>query len=59
MSRTKKGSKGCGYDFGAKYNCDKGYSGGIGKTPKDLADIERRNQGKKEISEQLKRINND
>ena len=53
MSRTKKGSKGAGYDFGAKYKCDKGYGAGTGKTPKDLADSERRNQSKKIIKQEL------
>lgn len=53
MSRTKKGSKGSGYDFGARYNCDKGYCAGIGKTPKNLADSERRNEAKKIIKKEL------
>lgn len=53
MSRTKKGSKGAGYDFGAKYKCDKGYCAGVGKKPKDLADVERRFENKKAVKEGL------
>lgn len=46
MSRTIRGSKGCGHDFGAKYKCDKHWSGGTGKVPKALAHSEMRNTGK-------------
>lgn len=42
MSRTKKGSKPSGFDFGSRYNCNKNYAVGIGKTPKKLANKERR-----------------
>ena len=51
MSRTKKGKKVAGYDFGARLNCDKGYSAGTGKVPKDRANSERREDGRKQIKE--------
>ena len=46
MSRTIKGSKACGHDFGMRYKCDKFWSGGTGKVPKNLAHSEMRNEGK-------------
>ena len=57
MSRTKKGSKAPGYDFGAKYSCDHRYGAGKGKVPKDLADSERRNEARRQIKEELKNDN--
>lgn len=42
MSRSFKGSKPAGMDFGKKYKCDRKYSGGTGELPKDLANSERR-----------------
>lgn len=44
MSDTKRGGKPAGYDFGAKYKCDKGYCAGTGKAPKKLASKERRSE---------------
>ena len=53
MSDTKRGGKPCGYDFGAKYNCDKGYNAGTGKAPKKLANKERRKNATKQVLEGL------
>lgn len=53
MSDTKKGSKPLGYDFGSKYDCDKGYCAGIGSVPKKLANKERRKVAKKDIEKEL------
>lgn len=47
MSRSQKGGKQCGTDFGAKYRCDRRYNAGTGRGPKDQANSERRNEGKK------------
>ena len=49
MSRTKKGKRPCGDDFGARYSCDKHYLGMTGKVPKDSANSERRKDGKIQI----------
>jgi hypothetical protein len=46
MSRTRRGSKACGHDFGAKYKVDRHWSGGTGKHPKNMAHREMRNTGK-------------
>ena len=51
MSRTKKGKKSIGYDFGARLNCDKGYNARTGKVPKDRANSERREAGKKDVKD--------
>ena len=57
MSRTRHHKEqkrnNWGKDFGAKYKCDKGYAAGTGPVPKDLADKERRNEGKKIILTEL------
>lgn len=57
MSRTKhhRTQKHChdGEDWGAKYKCDKGYCGGTGKIPKQLANAERRNEDKKTVSNEI------
>jgi hypothetical protein len=58
MSRTKhhktqKHCK-CGWDFGARYNHNKGYGGGTGPQAKDAADIERRIEDKKTVQDELK-----
>ena len=59
MSRTKhhRAQKHChnGDDWGARYKCDKGYCGGTGKTPKQLAKTERRVEGKNIILKELNR----
>lgn len=54
MSRTKKGSKPPGFDFGSRLNCDKHYSGSYGPYSKYLARKERRNTDKKVIRNELK-----
>lgn len=46
MGKTIRGSKPVGYDFWTDYSCNRG-GGSYGKYPKDLADSERRNKGKK------------
>ena len=50
MARTKhhrnQRSNKCGVDFGARYKCDKGYHSSTGSIPKDIADTERRQEGK-------------
>ena len=60
MSRTKhhrsqKHAK-CGQDFGAKYQCDKGYSAGTGAIPKELANTERRIDGIKIVRDEISQI---
>lgn len=59
MSDTKRGGKPAGYDFGAKYSCDKGYSAGTGKAPKKLASKERRSEATKQIHKEMKNENYD
>lgn len=57
MTRTKhhrqQKYKHQGHDYGAKYNCNKGYSCPYGKDGRDLADSERRNESKRIIKEEL------
>ncbi len=61
MSRTKhhknQRSNKWGLDFGAKYNCDKGYRGCHGHFAKLLANKERRNKSKKIIVFEIDTIN--
>jgi len=47
MSRTKRGSKAPGHDFGARYQWNKGYCAGYGKVAKRIAASERRNESKR------------
>lgn len=56
MSRTRKGAKGAGYDYGSRYECDKHYSGGVGKFPKQLAASERRNTSKSIVRKDLSAV---
>lgn len=42
-----------GEDWGAKYKCDKGYCGGTGKHPKDLAHTEMRMDKKRLLREEI------
>lgn len=42
MSRTRKGSKPCGMEFGKRYRCDKYWRAGIGAYAKWKANMERR-----------------
>lgn len=51
--RNQKVIKG-GVDFGARYNCDRGYCAGTGPYPKHLARRERRNESKKFILNALR-----
>jgi hypothetical protein len=49
----------CGYDYGAKYDCDRGYCQPKGPEGKNLADRERRNKSKKLIQQELEEYDND
>jgi hypothetical protein len=53
MSRSIKGSKGGGYDYGARYAYNRHYSGGVGKIPKQMATSERRNLSKDIVKKEL------
>ena len=57
MSRTRhhrnQDSNKCGLDFGAKYKCNKGYSGGCGTPAKNAANSDRRIDSKRIIKEQV------
>lgn len=56
MSRTIKGAKPPGNDFGKRYRCDKHWASGDGVIPKDMADSERRSDSKALIKEELENI---
>lgn len=53
MSRTIKGAKPPGNDFGKRYRCDKHWASGDGVIPKDMADSERRSDSKDLIRDEL------
>lgn len=60
MSRTKhhrsQRNNKCGVDFGARYNCDKGYHAGTGAGAKQLADQERRHIDKLTVKQGLEEV---
>ncbi|MCP5007442.1 MAG: hypothetical protein GY941_26420 [Planctomycetes bacterium] len=57
MSRTKhhrnQKRRRCGLDFGARYKSNKGYGGGYGPQAKNAADIDRRQEDKRVVREEL------
>jgi len=46
----------CGEDYGARYNCDKGYGTAYGKDGRQKAKEERRNESKKIIKKELNEL---
>jgi len=57
MSRTRhhrhQSSRHCGHDYGARYKCNKSYGAAYGVVSRGRAATERRQKGKKLVSDAL------